>query len=98
MVTRKKVAETARSVFLAERPRLNAQILALTEDIACGSTLDEYKTVIFQNELLKEAERQGLTPWGYQLEIAESLGLDVSALREEDQRAEAEALGVDSLM
>lgn len=98
MVTREQVSEIARIQFLAGRPRLKSEISALTEDQACGSTLDEFRTIYFQNELAKEAKRQGVTSWGYQLRLAEDRGLDVTALREEDRRAEADALGIEILL
>lgn len=98
MVTREQVSEVARITFLTERPALKAEIAALTEDMACGSTLDEFRAVYFQNELAKEAKRRALTPWDYQLRIAEDRGLDVSFLREEDRRAEADALGIEILL
>lgn len=98
MTTRDQVGEIARATFLAERPRLRMEIAALTEEEACGGTLEEYQTVYFQRELTNAANRQGLSSWDYQLRLAEVAGVDVSALREEDRQAMAGALGIEHLL
>lgn len=98
MVTRDQVGVVARAAFLAVRPRLQMDIAALTEEEACGGTLEEYQTVYFQRELTAEAKRQGLSGWDFQLRLAEKAGLDVSMLREEDRRAVADHLGIDRLL
>lgn len=98
MATRDQISELARGNFLAARPRLATEITALTEDLACGASLDEYRAAHYQSALTAEAQRLNLHPWEYQLKIAEQAGLDVSAIREEDRRAEAKALGLNELM
>jgi hypothetical protein len=98
MVTRDQVSLIAQAAFLAERPRLKVEIDTLSEDETCGNTLEEYKFDYLQRELTEEANRQGLSSWDYQLQLAEDEGLDVSTLRAGDKRAVAKALGIDSLL
>lgn len=98
MTNREQIHQNALAITLEANPQLVRECDEITEDTLCGMSLAQYRYVRLTEALEKEARRHHMDAWSYQLILAEDAGMDVSAIREEDRRATAAALGVDDLL
>lgn len=98
MTIRDQIHENALSLILEANPQLIRESEEPTDEFLSGMTQNEYKLLLLREALEKEARRHRMDSWDYQLKLAEDSGMDVSAVREEDRRATAKALGLDELL
>jgi len=100
MATVDQVNSLALKVFLDSNPWLQAALSASSGEEAkiLGIGIEEYRGLRIEESLSKDSEDRGLHPWDYKLLIAEANGLDVTALREQGRLAEANAMGINTLL
>jgi len=98
MTIREQIHQNALAIILEANPKIIRECEEMTEDGLCGMSLDEFRNLRLTQALEKRARLHRMDAWAYQLMLAEGAGIDVSAVREEDRRATAAALGVDDLL
>lgn len=96
MELRNQIHQNAVAIIIDANPTLVAEVEKASEAELCGMSRAEYLDVRVRQALERQARLQRMLPWEYQLRLAERSGIDVSGVREEDRRAEAAALGLDS--
>lgn len=97
MELRNKIQQNAINLVVKANSNLKQEVDRATEAELCGMTRDEYWLVRVQNIIQEKAALLRISPWEYQLRLAEQSGINVSAIRDEYRRSKAEALGLDPL-
>lgn len=98
MKIRDQIHQNALAITLEANPQIIRECEEITEDGLCGMSLTEFRYLRLMQALEKQARSHRVDAWTYQLMLAEGEGIDVSAVREEDRRATAAALGVSDLL
>lgn len=98
MDLRNQIHQHAIAVISNAHPNLAIEVERASEAELCGMSRAEYLDQRISDALERQAKFHGVHAWEYQLRLAESAGIDVAAIRDEDRRAEAAALGVDALL
>lgn len=98
MNLRSQINQNAVALIIETHPTLIGEVERASDAELCGLSRAEYLNLRISKILEDQAKLQGIWPWEYQLRLAERSGMDVSAIRDEDRRAEAAALGIDSLL
>ena len=98
MTIRDEIQAIALLHIFEANPQLIKEIEDLNEDAFSPMSREHYRSSCLEEALAKEAKRHRLHPWDYKLKLAEQSGIDVSAIREDDRRAEADALGIAKLL
>ncbi|MNJ69491.1 hypothetical protein D3C77_658480 [compost metagenome] len=88
----------ALDLFLQANPQVAKEYSEYSEENSCGMTEAEYRFTCLARALEKVARGHRMSAWEYQLKLVEESGGDVSAARARAARAEADALGLDSLL
>lgn len=98
MTITEQIHQNALAIILEANPQIIRECEEVTEDGLCGMSLAEFRYQRLTDALEREARRHRVDAWEYQLMLAEGAGIDVSAVREEDRRETAAALGTDDLL
>ncbi|EJN36335.1 DUF6388 family protein [Pseudomonas sp. GM80] len=94
MELRNKIHQNAVGLIAKANPAVVREAENASEAELCGLSHEDYKNLRITNILTSKAKSLGITPWEYQLRLAEEIGMDVVSIRAEDERAEADALGL----
>ncbi|HEJ1053353.1 TPA: hypothetical protein SLP05_000872 [Pseudomonas putida] len=98
MKIREQIHQNALAIILEANPQIIRECEEITEDGLCGMSLTEFRYLRLTQALEKQARSHRMDAWTYQLMLAEGAGINVSAVRDEDRRATAAALGVSDLL
>jgi len=97
MELRKKIHQNVVGLIAEANPEVVREAESASEAELCGMTHEDYKNLRITNILTNNAKSLGITPWEYQLRLAEKIGMNVASIRTEDERAEADSLGLNTL-
>jgi hypothetical protein len=97
MELRKKINQNAISLIAEANPEVVREAENASEAELCGMSHEDYKNLRITNIITSKAKSLSITPWEFQLRLAEQIGMDVASTRAEDERAEADALGLSRL-
>lgn len=97
MELRKKIHQNAVDLIAEANQEAVREAENASEAELCGMSHEDYKNLRITNILTNKAKSLGITPWEYQLRLAEKNGMNVASIRAEDERAEADALGLNTL-
>ncbi|MBV4459207.1 hypothetical protein KVG96_14710 [Pseudomonas sp. COR58] len=99
-MTTDEVYELATRIHLKGNASLQAALQELdpAEADFLGITAAQQREQLLQRAIQEAAADCGLLPWTYMLTLVEGSGVDVQHLREQGDREEAEALGLDKLI
>lgn len=97
MELQKQIHQNAVGLIAEANPEVMREAENASEAELCGMTHEDYKNLRITNILTSNAKSLGISPWEYQLRLAEKSGMDVDSIRAEDDLSEADALGLSTL-
>lgn len=97
MELRNKIHQNALSLIAETNPEVVREAENASEAELCGMSHEDYKSLRITDIITSKAKSLSITPWEYQLRLAEQVGMDIAFIRAEDERAQADALGLDRL-